>query len=393
MWLTQRAPNPWPGAVLLPRISRTPSGKCRARDDPGGDELRSKLSKWTGLSRVRRQAPESGAPAPPEASVEQGGPAVPSQWSDWAGHDQDWDEWKGEAEPDLDDAEDIAALRSAVIKKRRARKGRRSVTRDEWLRPIVDFQGIRDRLAFDEQDSEERVFIEAATNQFESREAVKYAGLIFGVSIVAGFAVSRLLAEPLWTYAAGVNPAAFAMSDQQKFEAVEEIHAEELRLQMEATVGQAPPLSDAGVLEHLRAEAKRIQGEYKAYNRAALTNLVSDSVTGSLIFAALLQNNSQRTILFRTIGRILSGLSDTAKAFLIILVTDTLLGYHSEEGWTAAAQLFTQHYGFHPSEDSIQIFVSIVPVCLDSYFKYWIFVGLNKQDPAAAVTLRNMDRH
>lgn len=44
-------------------------------------------------------------------------------------------------------------------------------------------------------------------------------------------------------------------------------------------------------------------------------------------------------------------------------------------------------------EDSIQIFVSIVPVCLDSYFKYWIFVGLNKQDPAAAVTLRNMDRH
>lgn len=61
------------------------------------------------------------------------------------GHDQDWDEWKGEAEPDLDDAEDIAALRSAVIKKRRARKGRRSVTRDEWLRPIVDFQGIRDR--------------------------------------------------------------------------------------------------------------------------------------------------------------------------------------------------------------------------------------------------------
>lgn len=41
--------------------------------------------------------------------------------------------------------------------------------------------------------------------------------------------------------------------------------------------------------------------------------------------------------------------ADTAKAFLIILVTDTLLGYHSEEGWTAAAQLFTQHYGFHPS--------------------------------------------
>jgi hypothetical protein len=37
--------------------------------------------------------------------------------------------------------------------------------------------------------------------------------------------------------------------------------------------------------------------------------------------------------------------------------------------------------------------VAIVPVCLDTWFKYWIFVGLNKEDPAAAVTLRQMDRH
>lgn len=39
------------------------------------------------------------------------------------------------------------------------------------------------------------------------------------------------------------------------------------------------------------------------------------------------------------------------------------------------------------------MFVATVPVLLDSLFKYWIFVGLNKIDPAAAVTLRQMDRH
>ncbi len=37
-------------------------------------------------------------------------------------------------------------------------------------------QGIVNRLAFDEAEVEERVFVEAITNQYESREAVKYAG-------------------------------------------------------------------------------------------------------------------------------------------------------------------------------------------------------------------------
>lgn len=37
--------------------------------------------------------------------------------------------------------------------------------RDEYLRPIVDPQGIYNRLAYDEKEVEERVFVEAITNQ------------------------------------------------------------------------------------------------------------------------------------------------------------------------------------------------------------------------------------
>lgn len=85
--------------------------------------------------------------------------------------------------------------------------------------------------------------------------------------------------------------------------------------------------------------------------------------------------------------------ADTAKAFLIILGTDILLGYHSEEGWTAALTLLSGHYGWHAEKSSLQLFVATVPVLMDALFKYWIFVGLNKIDPAAAVTLRQMDRH
>ena len=34
------------------------------------------------------------------------------------------------------------------------------------------------------------------------------------------------------------------------------------------------------------------------------------------------------------------------QAFLIILFADILLGYHSEEGWASAINLFANHYGY-----------------------------------------------
>ena len=55
---------------------------------------------------------------------------------------------------------------------------------------------------------------------------------------------------------------------------------------------------------------------------------------------------------------------------------------------------------FHEIEDidlmqpePIYIFVAVVPVTMDAVFKYWIFRGLNRQNPAAAATLKTMDRH
>ena len=95
----------------------------------------------------------------------------------------------------------------------------------------------------------------------------------------------------------------------------------------------------------LRREAKSLERKFKERNRQALLNVLSDGTSGSLIFAILLQKTEGRAHLFRTLARLASGLSDTAKAFLIIAGTDILLGYHSEEGWTAALRLLSEHYG------------------------------------------------
>jgi len=41
----------------------------------------------------------------------------------------------------------------------------------------------------------------------------------------------------------------------------------------------------------------------------------------------------------------------------------------------------------------VTVFISVVPVFMDACFKYWIFKGLNRKSPGAAVTLRTMNRH
>ena len=58
----------------------------------------------------------------------------------------------------------------------------------------------------------------------------------------------------------------------------------------------------------------------------ALLNVISDSTSGLLGFAMIAQISEGRDLLFRTISRVFSGLSDTAKAFIIIASTDILLG-------------------------------------------------------------------
>ena len=386
------------------RNSGTRAGNATKREDVA-KEVADNINRWLGLVQSPRpnqmdqagQAGQAGQPDPPDPPDGAEKPTKKNKKviAEWARDtvEDDWDAWSGAPVADLDDDEDVAELREKVIARRVSREGKRSKVRDEYLRPIVDPTGIYNRVGLRAEEAEERVFVEAIENQYESRESLKYAGVLVGVPLVAGFVVSRILAQPLWNYAAQLDANAFALSDSQKVEGAEAMHREEIKLRMAASLGQAPDLTDSDLRAHLHEEALAFSGEKREENKRALLNIVSDSTSAAVFFLLLVRDNSPRAILFRTIGRVFTGLSDTAKAFIIILATDTLLGYHSEEGWTAALTLMSRHYGLSAETDGLHLFVATVPVLLDSLFKYWIFVGLNKVDPAAAVTLRQMDRH
>ncbi len=113
----------------------------------------------------------------------------------------------------------------------------------------------------------------------------------------------------------------------------------------------------------------------------------------ALFAFTLLLLNSQReiAILKSFIDDLVYGLSDSAKAFIIILFTDVFVGFHSPHGWEVILEGLSRHWGLPENHDFIFLFIATFPVILDTVFKYWIFRYLNRISPSAVATYRNMN--
>ena len=63
---------------------------------------------------------------------------------------------------------------------------------------------------------------------------------------------------------------------------------------------------------------------------------------------------------------------------------------HPQPQHTPALSLSPGHYNFEPDERGVALFIATVPVAADACFKLWIFKGLNRANPSAAVTLKQV---
>nr|ATL59808.1 envelope membrane protein [Retiniphyllum pilosum] len=87
----------------------------------------------------------------------------------------------------------------------------------------------------------------------------------------------------------------------------------------------------------------------------------------------------------------LYNLSDTVKAFSILLLTDLCIGFHSPHGWELMVGSVYKDFGFVHSDQIISGLVSTFPVILDTILKYWIFRYLNRVSPSLVVIYHSMN--
>jgi hypothetical protein len=129
---------------------------------------------------------------------------------------------------------------------------------------------------------------------------------------------------------------------------------------------------------------------YNDESVVAITNLCSDFIAFSTLALLFFSMRPQIIILKSFLTESIYSLSDTTKSFLLILLTDLLVGFHSPRGWEISIELLLQHFGWPENQDFIFLFVATFPVFLDTVFKYWIFRYLNKISPSTVATYHNM---
>nr|YP_010387703.1 cloroplast envelope membrane protein [Pleione yunnanensis]UDP54155.1 cloroplast envelope membrane protein [Pleione limprichtii]UPO68542.1 cloroplast envelope membrane protein [Pleione yunnanensis] len=101
--------------------------------------------------------------------------------------------------------------------------------------------------------------------------------------------------------------------------------------------------------------------------------------------------NEELFILNSWIQEFLYNLSDTIKAFSILLVTDLWIGFHSTHGWELMIGSIYNDFGLAQNDQILSGLVSTFPVILDTIVKYWIFHFLNRVSPSLVVIYHSMN--
>jgi hypothetical protein len=165
----------------------------------------------------------------------------------------------------------------------------------------------------------------------------------------------------------------------------------EERIKFEALISNAPPLESEELEKKIKEKAEEVKEEFRQESDNAIKNVFADICAVISFTVLLLMSKSSVAVLKEFIDNVVYGLSDSAKAFIIILFTDVFVGFHSPHGWEVLLEGISRHWGLPANRDFIFLFIATFPVILDTIFKYWIFRYLNRISPSAVATYHNMN--
>ncbi|KAJ6857799.1 chloroplast envelope membrane protein isoform X1 [Populus alba x Populus x berolinensis] len=233
-------------------------------------------------------------------------------------------------------------------------------------------ESVRDLVFGREEDGllyEDRVF------RYASLNSAKFLAVLIIIPWALDFAVHDYVLLPFLDRYVKTVPLAAQMlgvRKNQKLEMIKEIKLEKARLKLEVEIGKSPPLSDEEEWRELRHKVLELRDEWRLENRRSFANIWSDMVFEVSIFVLLYFNQSKVALLKFTGYKILNNVSDTGKAFLIMLITDIFLGYHCESGWQTLLEVIVEHHGLEVDQSAITIFIYLVPVVIDACVKLWL---------------------
>jgi CemA family len=228
-------------------------------------------------------------------------------------------------------------------------------------------------------------------NQGKTRTSLRFILMLILVPLLVQYISKIIIVGPTIDAYRSYHHSDVFLNVNLEQEALEEMEMFEKNIKFKHMVGLTPKLTAEEMEEKIKAKAEQIKVNYYRQSADAVKNWFADII--SIVTFTWLITNSQRQIqiLKSFLSDLIAGLSDTAKAFIIILLTDTFVGFHSPHGWEVILQGIARHLGIPENNEFNSLFIATVPVLMDTVFKYWIFRYLTGQSPSSVATYKSMN--
>ncbi|MBN3927930.1 proton extrusion protein PcxA [Nostoc sp. NMS4] len=221
--------------------------------------------------------------------------------------------------------------------------------------------------------------------------ALRFLIVLIVVPLLTQYLSKEFIVTPILERVRGDNVTKVFLNSDMEKEALHELHNFQEGLRFEYLLNQAPTLSSEPTQEKIKSKAIEISEEFRRKSNSNISNAFADLISLFSFGIVIAISKKEILILKSFMDTIVSGLSDSAKAFLIILFTDIFVGFHSPDGWEVLLAGLAEHLGLPATRNVIFLFIATFPVILNTIFKYWIFRYLSRLSPSALATLKEMD--
>ena len=287
------------------------------------------------------------------------------------------------------------ALNKSIQEKNGKEPGTETITDKTSVLPrsfMRTLNRIKQEIDPQAEDTEEEVVRKFRKSRNKTAISIRFLLILIIVPLLTHQVTKSILITPLVQkyFAEHPQQVLFINQDMEE-EAFMELHRYEEKLHFKSMIGLIPKLSQQEEEAEIRLKAEELSEEFRARGINAIGNVFADFFS-LLAFAGIIYFCKREIQVIKSfLDEIAYGLSDSAKAFLIILLTDMFVGYHSPHGWEVILEGIARHLGLPENREFNFLFIATFPVILDTVLKYWIFRYLNRISPSSVATYKNMN--
>jgi hypothetical protein len=239
--------------------------------------------------------------------------------------------------------------------------------------------------------TEESVLKQFRSSRYKTSVSIRFILLIIIVPLLTHQVTKTIVISPVVEHFFEQNNRIVFLNETLESEALEELEKFERSFRFEELIGLRERIPEEELEAKVKEKAAELTQRYRQYGMNSVANVFADLFSLISLCIVIVTSRRDIAIVKGFLDDIVYSLSDSAKAFMIILFTDMFVGFHSPHGWEVILENIGRHFGLPENRDFNFLFIATFPVILDTIFKYWIFRYLNRISPSAVATYHNMN--